>query len=109
MSQRDEKTGKQPRCPAHRRDFAYDAIWRSGLESTPKPWSCHLNVGWIGEAKLGACNAEVSHIWCKDALGNEEPWLGIIEGLFRRDGGRSMAERPLVWLTAVVLVAVDAA
>src|SRR5271170_17486 len=37
---------------------------------------------WVGcwEAKLGAWNAEVSHIRCKVRPDMENPWLGITQG-----------------------------
>jgi hypothetical protein len=47
MAQLDTIRGVSRDARRIERDFRYDAIWRSGLESTPKPKSCHLNVSWM--------------------------------------------------------------
>src|SRR5271155_4148132 len=80
-SETKHKPGGQPRCPAHRRDFGYDAIWRSGLESTPKPWSCHLNVGWMLGSKTGRMERRGIPHPVQGAPGYGEPLVGNYSGV----------------------------
>ncbi len=69
------------RCPAHRRAFGCVAIGRSGLESTPKQWPCHLNMGMLGRRNRAHVTPEYLKSGAKCALGMRTIWSGIIRGL----------------------------